>query len=87
MNQVGTDYADLKQVEAYDERMGSFRDIEAENREMLAMLALAAVMHVKQEYSTFDWIMEGLITRAGLKIVAQQMPHPSFTIYHCRKPA
>ncbi len=41
MRQVGTDYADLAEVEAYDARMGAFRDIEGENRETLDMLALA----------------------------------------------
>jgi putative AdoMet-dependent methyltransferase len=40
MQQVGTDYTDIKEVEAYDERMGAFRDVNTENREMLEMLAL-----------------------------------------------
>ena len=38
--QVGTDYEDVAEVEAYDRRMGTFRDVDAENRSMLAMLAL-----------------------------------------------
>ena len=29
---MGTDYADLAEVEAYDARMGAFRDIDGENR-------------------------------------------------------
>ena len=40
MQQVGTDYTDIQEVEAYDERMGAFRDVNTENREMLEMLAL-----------------------------------------------
>jgi ubiquinone/menaquinone biosynthesis C-methylase UbiE len=39
--QRGTDYTDLAQVEIYDQRMSSFRDVEGENREMLERLALA----------------------------------------------
>jgi ubiquinone/menaquinone biosynthesis C-methylase UbiE len=42
MQQVGTDYTDIKEVETYDERMGAFRDVAAENREMLSMLNLPA---------------------------------------------
>lgn len=40
MQQVGTDYTDLAEVERYDQRMGSFRDVEKENRTMLEMLNL-----------------------------------------------
>lgn len=49
MQQVGTDYTDLAQVAAYDDRMASFRNVEAENREMLGMLGLppgAAVLEI-----------------------------------------
>jgi len=42
MRQVGTDYTDLKEIAAYDVRMASFRDVDAENREMLGMLNLPA---------------------------------------------
>ena len=40
MRQVGTDYTDLAQVEAYDARMGVVRNVDAENREILELLAL-----------------------------------------------
>lgn len=42
MQQVGTDYADLAEVEKYDSRMGAFRDVDAENRGNLAMFNLPA---------------------------------------------
>jgi putative AdoMet-dependent methyltransferase len=42
MQQVGTDYTDLKEIAAYDSRMASFRNVDAENREMLDMLHLPA---------------------------------------------
>lgn len=217
IQQVGTDYADLAQVEIYDNRMGTFRDVNAENRQMLGMLNLpagAAVLeigcgtgrfaraaaaagmkvtaidvspimleyvkkkagdeglpeirtqhsgfltmdlpeavfdaavsgaalhhlpdawkfvalrniaralgrggqfilrdvvfssaeepetvferfsgafpgmrkeasrHVAQEFSTYDWIMEGLLERAGFEILSKANPNESFLVYHCRK--
>ena len=41
MRQVGTDYADWREVEAYDARMGAVRDVDGENREALDALGLA----------------------------------------------
>ncbi len=35
-------------------------------------VARQTVQHIKTEFSTLDWILEGLITRAGLKIVEKQ---------------
>ena len=49
MQQVGTDYADITQVEAYDARMGAFRDVDGENHEMLSLLGLpvgAAILEI-----------------------------------------
>ena len=49
MQQVGTDYADLNEVSAYDARMTEFRDVDAENREILGLLNLptgAAVLEI-----------------------------------------
>lgn len=49
IQQVGTDYASVAEVEVYDQRMGSFRDVDTENREMLEMLKLpphAAVLEI-----------------------------------------
>ena len=40
MKQIRTDFSDLHEVEMYDQRMNSFRDIDAENHEMLKMLDL-----------------------------------------------
>jgi ubiquinone/menaquinone biosynthesis C-methylase UbiE len=42
--------------------------------------------HVAQEFSTYDWIMEGLLSRAGFQIVSTCTPVESFAVYHCRKP-
>jgi ubiquinone/menaquinone biosynthesis C-methylase UbiE len=46
MQQVGTDYTDLKEIEAYDERMAGFRDVDAENRALLQTLAIPSGAHV-----------------------------------------
>jgi ubiquinone/menaquinone biosynthesis C-methylase UbiE len=42
--------------------------------------------HVAQEFSTFDWIMEGLLARAGFAILSKSLATESFVVYHCRKP-
>ncbi len=38
--QIGTDYASVDEVASYDRRMRDFRDIDAENRQLLEQLAL-----------------------------------------------
>jgi len=42
-----------------------------------------AARHVAQEFSTYDWIMEGLLRRAGFEICFKSTPSPSFAVYHC----
>lgn len=69
MQQVGTDYTDLAEVEAYDNRMASFRDVDSENREMLSMLALpigSAVLEIGCGTGRFARAAAG----AGLKATA-----------------
>lgn len=41
--------------------------------------------HIAREYSTLDWIMEGLLERAGFAIPTIERPLPYFRVYHCRK--
>ena len=31
-------------------------------------LAAEAIIHIREEYSTYDWVMEGLLERAGFEI-------------------
>ncbi len=45
-----------------------------------------AAQHVAREYSTLDWIMEGLLLRAGFQVLAVERAPASFIEYHCRKP-
>ena len=41
-----TDYTDLEEIAAYDERMGSFRNVDQENQEMLEILNLSTGANV-----------------------------------------
>jgi putative AdoMet-dependent methyltransferase len=41
--------------------------------------------HVKNEYSTLDWIMEGMIERAGFKIINVEKEYGFFALYLCKK--
>ncbi len=45
----------------------------------------AAAGHVAKEFSTLDWIMEGLLQRAGFEILTAERVGASFFAYHCRK--
>lgn len=42
-------------------------------------------VHIREEYSTFDWIMHGLIERAGFEIEAIHAVDPLASEYYCRK--
>jgi putative AdoMet-dependent methyltransferase len=46
-----------------------------------------AAQHVAKEYSTLDWIMEGLLQRAGFEVLSSETAPASFIIYHCRRAA
>ena len=41
--------------------------------------------HVRNEYSTLDWIMRGMIERAGFDIVSARHKHGFFALYLCTK--
>jgi hypothetical protein len=41
--------------------------------------------HVKNEYSTMDWIMQGMIERAGFDIIDARDKHGFFGLYFCSK--
>lgn len=63
-------------IEAFIDRLGSVagpelrRDLEA---------------HVRQEYSTYDWIMDGLLERAGFSIVSKTMQDGVIGRYLCTR--
>ena len=41
--------------------------------------------HVREEFSTFDWIMDGLIERAGFRILSKEMVEGVIGTYLCEK--
>lgn len=41
--------------------------------------------HIREEYSTFSWILEGLIEKAGFKIKQSRTADGFLTEYHCIK--
>jgi len=45
----------------------------------------ALLRHIRQEYSTLAWIMEGLLVRAGFEILDQQHDGAFLSDYVCRK--
>lgn len=50
-----------------------------------AELAESIADHVREEYSTFDWIMEGLLERAGFRIISSQIDEGVMARYLCVK--
>ncbi len=51
----------------------------------LPMMRTEVARHVAREFSTYDWIMEGLLARAGFEIAAKTEAGASFMVYHCRR--
>lgn len=45
----------------------------------------ASAKHAATEFSTYDWIMEGLIERAGFEIISETNPSGFLAVYHCRR--
>jgi hypothetical protein len=43
--------------------------------------------HVRDEHSTYDWIIEGLIERAGFRIQRKERWDAIYTDYVCSKTA
>ena len=41
--------------------------------------------HIREEFSTFDWIMDGLLQRAGFRIVSKEMVEGVIGTYVCVK--
>jgi len=75
MKQVGTDYADAKEVEAYDARMHTFRDIKSETENILESL------HITQDQTLIEigcGTGEFAIAAAGRckKIIAEDVSLP-----------
>jgi putative AdoMet-dependent methyltransferase len=47
-------------------------------------VARQTIQHIKTEFSTLDWILEGMIVRSGLKIVEKEN-QGFLSVYVCEK--
>ena len=59
--------------------------IEAIGTTVNARLAKEAVIHAREEFSTYDWIMEGIIRRNGFRIDTAEYGEGFQTTYVCTK--
>ncbi len=49
-------------------------------------LAREAEIHIREEYSTYDWVMDGLLRRAGFRIAGRHVGEDGFqTTYVCTR--
>lgn len=67
--QVGTDYADVAEVERYERRMGMVRDLQAENAAILSLLSLPEESHIL-EIGTGTGHFARAAARAGYRVTA-----------------
>lgn len=64
---------------AIDHTLAHFKDTAGED------MAAKFANHVKNEFSTFDWVMEEMIYRAGFQIELADYLEDFITVYRCRK--
>lgn len=69
LQQVGTDYTDLAEVERYESRMSQWRDLPAEHAQLLAELALPERSHIL-EIGTGTGHFARAAARAGHRVTA-----------------
>lgn len=69
MQQIGTDYADAAEVERYEQRMGAFRNLPAEDAAILQTLALPERSHIL-EIGTGTGHFARAAARAGHRVTA-----------------
>ncbi len=41
--------------------------------------------HVREEFSTFDWILDGLLQRAGFRVLSKEMAEGAIGTYLCKR--
>ena len=42
--------------------------------------------HIREEFSTYDWLMDCMLTKAGFEIVEKKLPRTTSAEYICRRP-
>jgi len=80
MKKLSEEYTNLTEVQAYDVRRHQILNIQEENENRFdgwidwwnesvgSEMVPHAERHLREKYSTFGWIMEGILTRAGFRI-------------------
>ncbi len=48
-------------------------------------LAAEAEVHIREEYSTYEWVMEGLLRRAGFRVTRKHVANTFQTAYLCTR--
>jgi hypothetical protein len=43
--------------------------------------------HARDEHSTFAWILEGMLRRAGFEVLEARLTAPEYAEYLCRRSA
>ena len=59
--------------------------IESIRKKAGSRLAKEAEVHMCKEYSTYDWVMEGLLRRAGFRIAGKHTGEGLQTSYGCTR--
>ncbi len=57
--------------------------VQSIRRKAGARLAREAEIHLRKEYSTYDWVLEGLLERAGFRIIRKQSTKDFQVSYAC----
>jgi putative AdoMet-dependent methyltransferase len=69
-------------IEEYDQKIDSWIDTMKEK--VGKNFAEEAQTHIKEEYSTFDWIMEEMLHKSGFEFDIRHKDD-FFAVYHCKK--
>ena len=70
-------------VDDYESRLNQWAKSTAER--IGTAFAAEVKTHVREEYSTFDWIMEGLLERAGFVIEKADYRNDFMVVYLCTR--
>lgn len=57
--------------------------VEACEKTISSKMAREVEEHIREEHSTLDWIMEGLLTSTGFSVISRESPDQLFTGYVC----
>jgi len=70
-------------IDDYESRLGQW--VKSTFEKIGPAFAQEVEIHLRQEYSTFEWIMEGLLERAGFVIEKADYTNDFMAVYLCTK--